>query len=173
MGVYIPASIDDFEAVTLTIYGEVRSRPLLDKLAVGFVIRERFLRPGWWSRGTDHIPDNTWAAVCFNPFQFTCWSADLDEAHRENLKRMLTARQYDPANYLRCRAVAEYVIKYATDDDVRQLFYVEDPNDFPTHYHHRNLPKPKSWGECKVIPTLFDSVHIFYSGVKGNPKRRR
>jgi len=38
------------ETVAMTLYGEARGQSLLDRLAVGAVIRERVLRPGWWGK---------------------------------------------------------------------------------------------------------------------------
>ena len=52
------------DTVARTIAGEARGCGILDMIAVGAVIRERVLRPGWW--GSD------WISVCRKPSQFSC-----------------------------------------------------------------------------------------------------
>src|SRR5690606_24089205 len=60
------------ETVAMTLYGEARGQSLLDRLAVGAVIRERVLRPGWWGKD--------WQGVCTAPWQFTAWHSH-DNVH--------------------------------------------------------------------------------------------
>lgn len=155
--------------VGLTIYGEARGQPILDQLAVGAVIRERYLRPGWWTREKDDgIEDDTWQATCRDPYQFSCWNGG-----DANYKAMINADTHDNKTFQKCLTVALYTVNHMTDADVRQLFYVDEVDRFPTHYHTRTSAKPEIWGDCEVIPTTFDSAHIFYTGVGGTPKRRK
>lgn len=156
----IDKSID---TVARTIYGEARSHPILDRLAVGFVIRERVLRPGWWGKD--------WVSVCRAPWQFTCWQ-DHDPKHKRNLEAMLHAEAEDPKTFSACYAIAEYIVRHATDRDAKQLFYVDEKNGLPTHYLRLGTKQPSWANQATSVPTAFNAIHLFYSGVQGNPKRR-
>jgi len=169
-------AVGDLRAVAMTLYGEARGCHLLDCLAVMAVIRERYLRPGWWSREPgDGIPDDTWEAVVRDPWQFTSWHTH-DAAHRRNHEAMLNAEKDDPAGWARMFHLAHYGIYHMTDDDVRQLFFAESPDDFPTHFISRPLTAPPlSWGDdVRAVPVRYaDSAFRFYIVPKGRPQRRR
>lgn len=166
--------LTDIETVALTIYGEARGQSLLDRLAVGAVIRERVLRPGWWTREKDDgIPDDTWAAACRDPWQFTCWHTH-DAAHRRNHERMMAAPTADPKTFASCLLVAQYVVEHMTDHDVMALFDATSPDRFPTHYFSPPLmAPPKSWGTTVVeIKPRFRSAFRWFVVIDGRPKRR-
>lgn len=142
------------EIVAKTIYGEARDFGVLDRLAVGAVIRERVLRPGWW--GT------TWETVCM---QFGCWSG---EAETEFLAR---AYSEDHRRFLACWSIAEYIVNHFTDADAKELFGEGSP--IPTHYHLMRQEYPKEWGEPGVvINPLWKSRFKFYAGISGTPMRK-
>jgi N-acetylmuramoyl-L-alanine amidase len=146
------------EVVARTIYGEARGLPVLDRLAVGLVIYERVRRPGWW--GTDFV------SVCQKPRQFSCWNEG-----DPNLPKMLTAESSDPVVWRAVVNVAEFVVYHVRDRDLRQVWATNEVDRFPTHYHRRELSP--SWSrDAEVIPTLWDSVHLFVAGVGGSPRRR-
>lgn len=144
------------EIVAKTIYGEARDFGVLDRLAVGDVIRERVLRPGWWG--------NSWESVCLCPGQFTCW----EEERQEILNR---AYSEDHRRLLACWSVAEYIVNHLTDEDATQLFGKRMP--IPTHYHLTGVHYPKEWGEPGIaINVSWDSRFKFYAGVNGAPERK-
>jgi hypothetical protein len=144
------------EIVAKTIYGEARDFGVLDRLAVGAVIRERVLRPGWWG--------NSWESVCLCPGQFTCW----EEERQEILNR---AYSEDHRRLLACWSVAEYIVNHLTDEDATQLFGKRMP--IPTHYHLTGVHYPKEWGEPGIaINVSWDSRFKFYAGVNGAPERK-
>jgi len=153
------------ETVAMTLYGEARGQSLLDRLAVGAVIRERVLRPGWWGKD--------WQGVCRAPWQFTCWH-DHDAAHRRNYERMVNAYRDDPDTFFSCLLLAEYIVRFMTDRDVRALFDVDDPDEFPTHYFSSPLTEPpKSWGSnLREVRPRFPSAFRWYVVLDGRPKRR-
>lgn len=82
----IAATPLDIDTMGRTLWGEARNQGAAGMTAVGWVIRNRFEQPGWWSRNDDDIPDDTIAAVCMDPWQFSC--------NNEN-----------DANYQKCRDV--------------------------------------------------------------------
>lgn len=136
-----------------TIYGEARDFGVLDRLAVGAVIRERVLRPGWWG--------STWEEVCM---QFGCWSC---EAETEFLAR---AYSEDHRRFLACWSIAEYIVNHFTDADAKELFGEGSP--IPTHYHLMGQEYPKEWGEPGVvINPLWKSRFKFYAGISETPMR--
>lgn len=144
------------EIVAKTIYGEARDFGVLDRLAVGAVIRERVLRPGWWG--------NSWESVCLCPGQFTCW----EEERQEILNR---AYSEDHRRLLACWSVAEHIVNHLTDEDATQLFGKRMP--IPTHYHLTGVHYPKEWGEPGIaINVSWDSRFKFYAGVNGAPERK-
>ncbi len=73
-----PRTLDMAQAITVakTIWAEARGEGPQGMQAVANVIVNRTKNPGWWSRHADEIPDDTFAAVCRDPFQFSCWNAD-------------------------------------------------------------------------------------------------
>jgi len=167
-------AVGDIQAVAMTLYGEARGTSLLDRLAVGAVIRERYLRPGWWTRKKDDdIPDDTWEAACRHPWQFTSWH-DHDAAHRRNYERMVNAYRDDPETFYSCLLLAEYIVRFMTDRDVERLFEVAGPDEFPTHYHDTSLSGPPgAWGNnIRPVQTRFPSSFRFYVVYDGRPKRR-
>src|SRR5690606_27646594 len=128
--------LTDIQTVAMTLYGEARGQSLLDRLAVGAVIRERVLRPGRWGKD--------WQRAGTAPWQFRSWRAH-DDAHRRNHGRMVNAYRHDPDTFFSCLLLAEYSVRLMTDRDVRALFAADKPGEFPTHYRDRSLSgAPKS-----------------------------
>jgi len=143
------------EVLAKTIYGEARGQAVLDRLAVGAVIRERALRPGWWGRGFE--------GVCLAPYQFSCWNEG--DPNREAIEK---AEQEDRKVYFSCLTLAEYVMTHFKDQDAVELF---GPGPFPTHYHDLSIDKPKGWGEAEEVRTSWASGFKFYRGLDGTPGR--
>jgi hypothetical protein len=96
------ADYDDFDLDTmaLTVFGEARGEPIPGQRAVASVIRNRWKNPRWWSRDArDGIPDDTVAAVCRDPWQFSCWNPSdpqrklLDDPDTQHLPSFQRIRQ--------------------------------------------------------------------------------
>lgn len=139
-----------------TIYGEARHLGLLDRLAVGAVIRERVLRPGWW--GED------WESVCKSPGQFACWNED-----NPNREKVLRSHIDDVEFFYSFLTLGEYVKKHMTDEDVKELFGVDK---FPTHYHRTEESYPeKEWRKKNIVIRVpWNSGFVFYRGIEGTPE---
>src|SRR5690606_17855731 len=74
------------DTLARTLWGEARGTGLLDMFGVAAVIRERYLRPGWWSK-----PSDDWWSVCRNPYQFSCWNQG-----DPNRKKLYRAEELEP-----------------------------------------------------------------------------
>lgn len=72
----ILGALDDRRALGLTLYGESRGSPLEERVAVGWVVRNRLARPARW-RATDA----SYKAICFAPRQFSCWNQGSGSNH--------------------------------------------------------------------------------------------
>jgi len=152
------------DTLARTLWGEARGTGLLDMLGVAAVIRERVLRPGWWSR-----PNDDWWSVCRNPYQFSCWNQG-----DPNLPKLYRAEELEPDAFNRATRIAEYTIHFLRDRDVMQLFGVDDVDDIPTHYHDRSIDTPKAWGDkLKEIVPPWKSAFRWCVVFEGRPPRRR
>ncbi|MBK8184864.1 MAG: cell wall hydrolase [Candidatus Competibacteraceae bacterium] len=90
----------DIDTMALTVWAEARGELRMGQRAVAWVIRNRYENPGWWSRNrNDGIQDDTIAAVCRDPWQFSCWNKsdpqskilhDPDTLKRNNVKTIRT-----------------------------------------------------------------------------------
>lgn len=151
-----PVIRDAIDVVARTIAGEARGQGYLDMIAVGAVIRERVLRPGWWGRD--------WESVCQKPWQFSCWNEG-----DPNREAILDAERRFAGVWRICLAAALYTVRYMRDRDLHELFGTQGP--FPTHYHARTI-KPPKWTEgAQLVHVPWDSAHLFYVGVEGTPRR--
>jgi spore germination cell wall hydrolase CwlJ-like protein len=76
----------DLDITALTVWAEARGETVDGQKAVIHVIKNRWLNPGWWSRQRgDGIDDDTLAAVCLDPYQFSAWNpADPNRAKLDN-----------------------------------------------------------------------------------------
>ena len=61
----VRAALDDWQALTLTLYGEASAEPIEGKVAVGCVVRNRVQTPNRYG--------STYRAVCHQRAQFSCW----------------------------------------------------------------------------------------------------
>lgn len=58
---------EDLDVMARTIFGEARGESFDGQIAVGWVIKNRAMKPGWWG--------HTITEVCRKPFQFSCWNS--------------------------------------------------------------------------------------------------
>ena len=153
----------DIDTLARTLVGEARGTSLLDMLGVAAVVRERVLRPGWWSQ-----PLHSWQSVCRARYQFSCWNEG--DPNREVI---LHAEMREPKAWQRAVRIADYAVHYLRDQDIAQLFGVGGPEEFPTHYHDRSIDTPKAWGDkLKEIVPPWKSAFRWYVVYEGRPGRR-
>lgn len=141
----------DLDTLTRTLFGEARGESEPGQIGVAHVILNRLRQPGWWSRcKSDGILDDTIAAVCRHPFQFSCWNAsDPNRTKIDGLPRT------DPA-YVRLRALAEAVAvagRYA------------DPTGGATHYKVRGWVA--NWAKGKTPVTTIGKHEFYVIGLNG------
>lgn len=138
----------DIDTFARTLWGEARGEVFEGILAVGWVIMNRYNRPGWWSRNKgDGIPDDTIAATCRDPMQFSCWNEN--DPNREKLINVtLDDSAFQKCYYIALRLSLEYE--------------KNDPTHGSCHYHTANV-MPK-WAQGK-IPVYTIGDHRFYNNV--------
>lgn len=141
------ASAFDIEILAKTIYGEARGSNMPGKIAVASVIINRFKRPGWWTRHPDNVLDDTIAAVCLDPKQFSCWN-DGDP----NLRK-IALLQGDSAVLQECTFAALGVI----------LGHFTDPTGGSCHY--AVVGTNPSWAEGHV-PVCTLGKHEFWNDIE-------
>lgn len=129
------------EIMARTVWGEARGEPARGKIAVGWVIRNRAARPGWW--GHDII------TVCMAPRQFSCWNTDDPNARKG------AAVTLDKPSFLRCYAYAAGVLA--------GLHY--DWSNGATHYYATSISAP-GWA-LGMSETARIGRHIFLKESNG------
>lgn len=125
----------DLNVLALTVWAEARGEPSEGIKGVIWVIRNRWEHPRWWSKAPGIDEDDTLAAVCRAPRQFSCWNTN-----DPNYKHLT-----DP--------------KTLNDDLVRALRVLckaclaADRRDDPTHYADHSLNWMKTKRMASVMPT--------------------
>ena len=138
----------DLQTMALTVWAEARGEPEEGQRAVAWVIRNRYEHPGWWSRDRrDGIPDDTIAAVCRDPYQFSCWNAN--DPNRARLDDPATLRTL---TYMRIRALCR---------DVLEATAQEDPTHGADYYCTRAVANKTAWARGKT-PVATIGHHQFY-----------
>jgi len=138
----------DLDMMALTLWGECRGETRLGQMAVAWVIRNRFENPGWWSRHKgDGITDDTIAAVCRDPFQFSAWNPS------DRQSRLL----HDPKTLQRpdvqaLRALALSVLNAPEGDD---------PTGGADHYCTKKIAPYTRWAKGRK-PIKVIGNHQFY-----------
>lgn len=138
-----PVTELDLDTATRTLFGEGRGEPVEGQIAIVHVILNRTRAPGWWSRHKDDIPDDTIAAVCRDPWQFSCWNPS-----DPNRAKLLALKPADPA-YVKLRHVVEAVIRGEHPD----------PTGGATHYKRYDIRA--NWADGRT-PTARIGVHQFF-----------
>lgn len=134
------SGLSDFDRDTLirTLFGEARSESEIGQMAVVHVIRNRMKRPKRFRA--------TAAAVCKQPWQFSCWN-DGDP----NLPRMTALKPSSP-DYLRLGAVVD------------KAWLAEDVTDGADHYYAAYIARPR-WAEPPARMTRKYGAHMFFANV--------
>lgn len=140
----------DLDILARTLWGEARSEGRKGMEAVASVIMNRLGRPGWWSRQRgDGIADDTIAAVCLDPWQFSAWNRN-----DPNRAKMLAVTEKDAAFSLAKEVAAQAIAST-----------FPDPTGGACHYKTVGLPWPKDWGAERPEPDYICGRHEFYRGI--------
>jgi len=144
----IQFSSADIDILARTLYGEAEGGDIDDAIAIAWVVVNRATLPSW--------PDRP-AAVCKQPWQFSCWNAD-----NPRLGQMMAAvRNGTDRWFNQCWQVAEGV---AAGE-------YPDPTERATHYHTTYIATPK-WARGKT-PTYQTPGgrynHLFYNDIDTPP----
>ena len=144
----------DLEIMALTVWAEARGEGDEGMDAVAWVIRHRFENPGWWSRQRgDGIADDTIAAVCLDPFQFSAWNPS--DPNRQRLLNPVTKERSD---YKLSKAICEQVLFAPAEDD---------PVKGADHYCTKAVARYTRWARGRT-PVKVIGNHQFYKiGLSG------
>lgn len=139
----------DWDILRRTLWMEARSEGRKGMEAIAGVVLNRLKKPGWWSRQKgDGVPDDTLAAVCLDPYQFSCWLPS------------------DP-NRAKGIAVTEDDAEFSLASEVARQAIAStfgDPTDGCCWYKVTTSPWPKDWGKPKE-PKFVCGRHSFYDNI--------
>lgn len=85
----IKAALSDFDALWLTLFGEVRGEPVEGQIAVASVIRNRVNTPRRFGA--------SFKAVCLKPMQFSCWNDGSDANHVRLMELATSTVEHQPS----------------------------------------------------------------------------
>jgi len=131
----------DVDVLARTLWGEARGEGAAGMVAVGWTIRNRAAKPGWWGRDI--------VGVCQAPWQFSCWNKN-----DPNYPFLSGAKQIPAGEYLRAREAALAVISGSQPD----------PTSGATHYYATTMAKPPAWA-AKAKRTATIGHHVFFRDV--------
>jgi len=121
------------------IWGEGRGEPEEGKIAIAHVIRNRWIKDGWFGKSLK--------GVILKPLQFSCFN-HFDK----NRRKLLNPLIHDNFEVWKdCYEIAEKV--YSGD--------IPDPTDGATHYHRKDMKVYPKWAE-DMVKTCEIGSHIFY-----------
>ncbi|MCC8991403.1 MAG: cell wall hydrolase [Streptococcus sp.] len=141
---YDPMS--DLDVMALTVWAESRGESIQGQTAVAWVIKNRWLHPRWWSRHRDSIPDDTIAAVCRDPWQFSAWNP-----HDPNRQRLEGTKLLSDLSFKAIRKICEMVLR----DEL------PDPTGGADHYCVSKIARYTNWARGKA-PVKTIGRHSFY-----------
>lgn len=131
----------DLDVLARTLWGEARGEGAAGMVAVGWTIRNRAARPGWWGRDI--------VSVCQAPWQFSCWNKN-----DPNYPYLSGAKPIPAREYLKAREAALAVIGGSQPD----------PTGGATHYHATTMARPPTWA-AKAKRTAVIGHHVFFRDV--------
>lgn len=132
----------DLFTMARTIWGEARSESQKGKIAVGWVIRNRFYSGKWYGGGTI-------TQVCRRPSQFSCWNEN--DPNRAKIE----ALTLDDPWFLECVYVAAGVF----------CGQMTDPTDGASHYFApASVARKPAWADGKE-PVARIGNHLFFRDI--------
>lgn len=137
----------DLDIATRTVWAEARGEGPDGQAAVAWVLKNRALNPRWWSRNGDEVPDDTIAAVCVDPWQFSCWNSN-----DPNRAKLLALPKTDPT-YIRIRDICRKVFEGT----------IPDPTKKADHYLVTSWIPRTQWAKTnEAKKTVTIKNHTFY-----------
>lgn len=139
-----PAGFDaqqEIDIVAATLWGEARNQGEQGMRAVASVIENR--------RRQSYRGKATAAAVCLDPWQFSCWNAN-----DPNLPRLRRLSSQPDAQYLLARRIAAEVQQGSLADITRKA----------RHYYAASLRPPAYWSRGKS-PCVVIGDHLFFNDI--------
>ncbi len=127
---------EDVDIMARTLYGEARGESAQGKATVGGVTRNRTARPAW--------PSGI-AAVCQQPWQFSCWNAG-----DPNLPQLRSVTTANPV-FAECVEIANQVVSGS----------IPDVTNGADHYY-ANYISPPNWAKGET-PVAQIGVHLFFN----------
>lgn len=147
-------SESDLTTMALTVWAEARGESEEGQRAVAWVIRNRFDNPGWWSRQRgDGIPDDTIAAVCRDPWQFSCWNPS--DPNRWRLDQSATQERDD---YQRIKQLCIQVLAES---------YEDDPTRDSDHYCTKAVAPHTRWAQGRKPVAVIGNHQFYVLGLDG------
>lgn len=149
----IKERLDDYQALTMTLWGESRGLTERGQYAVGCVIKNRLAKR---FRGARTIKQ-----VCHARLQFSCWFVVGGAANYQRVLTvsliMLEEPSIDwPGSLKMCADTAKRLLGPT----------YRDITDGATHYYHDSIPAPE-WAKVAGATLTCDiDGHLFYKGVK-------
>lgn len=137
------ATTTDIDTLARTLYGEARGEGMLGAIAVAWVVLNRVRVPAWWSRNVVGTLDGSIAAVCWKPYQFSCWLED--DPNYSAIRRA----DWGERAFRDCLAATALVVAGLADD----------PTSGADHYHHVGIAP--TWAD-DARSTCTIGSHRFY-----------
>jgi len=113
--------LSDIEIVALAIWREARGEPYEGQRAVGWCIKNRVCKPGWWG--------HDWHSVVLKPFQFSSFN-------KNDPNEKVWPSEMDTA-WSQCFSIAGNIVGGADTQDL---------TDGASSYYDRSIEFPASWG---------------------------
>lgn len=135
----------DIDTLARTLYGEAVPRDHEDATAIAHVILNRVALPNWPSKI---------AAVCKQPYQFSCWNAN-----DPNLGRITSVERGENDWFDQCVKLAEKVARKRE---------TVDPTYRSTHYHTPAVTP--AWSRKKT-PVYETAGHMFFNDIDTPPPK--
>lgn len=146
-----------------TLAGEARGEGNSGMQAVMNVIQNR-QKSGvrWWKTQIgDNVPDDTLAAVCVDPWQFSCWNDGTRDGQKKDPNFDLCARLADPDKFTE-NLEYDYFTRALSLAALALHGNLPDITHGSMHYHARGI-SPK-WARRKT-PIIALKSHLFYNNV--------
>lgn len=157
----IRAKVNDVQALTLTLFGEVRHEPLEGILAVAAVVKNRTLQQQRFA------PD--YRGVCLAKSQFSCWWPFGGKSNFDTIMAIADiwlTKDIFTENFPQRRAF--FQCKYIAEGVVTGKLYNRSVVGASTHYYAPEAMIPRGrvpeWAKNRV-PTATIGGHIFFEGI--------
>jgi hypothetical protein len=147
----IKERLDDYQALTMTLWGEASGSSHDGRLAVGNTIKNRLLKK---FRGA-----KSWKDVCLARLQYSCWfnaggPGNYQRVLRQAELMMTEHSEQWPKSLKQCADIAKEL-----------MGEVEDLTHGATHYYRDGTPVP-FWTKHPAVLTLELDGHLFFRNVK-------